>query len=120
MLDILRTKQTTILIFSQKSVQQIWRNFIIQLASTGHSLNTKKFTVYVLYFRTLIACQKSLDKECRPRSGSSLIRVFPVCYSVKHFFLNSSPDNQHLIENRKRKFRNFRILTVNHFNSLPA
>ena len=40
---------------------------------------------------------KSQDKQCRPRSDcfwrSSLIIVFPDCYSDKHF-MNSSPDNQ--------------------------
>ena len=34
-------------------------------------------------------CQIDLDKQCRPRR-SSLIRVFPVSYSNKHF-VNSSP-----------------------------
>ena len=61
-------------------------------------------TVNVLTFHTVVACQKDIDKQCRPRSAfwrsslivkqrrprwdcfwrSSLIRVFPVCYSDKH------------------------------------
>ena len=49
--------------------------------------------VNVLKFRTLVV-QKVIDKQRRPRS--SLIRVFPVCYSDKHF-VNCSPDNQHFI-----------------------
>ena len=66
----------------------------------------KRFTVNVLKFRTLIACQKGLDKLGRSRSDcfwrSSLIRKFPVCYSLNHF-VNSSTDNQHFIGNSKWK-----------------
>ena len=61
------------------------------------------YTVNVLKFRTLVACQQSLDKQCRPWSdcfwGSSLIWVFLVCYSDKHF-VNSHPDNHSLMENQ--------------------
>ena len=43
---------------------------------------------------------KRLDKQHRPRSDcfcrSSLIRVFPVCYSDNRL-VNFSPDNQQLI-----------------------
>ena len=46
-----------------------------------------EYIVNVLEFQTLIACQEGLDKQGRPRSDcvrrSSLIRVFPVCYSDK-------------------------------------
>ena len=52
-------------------------------------------TVNVLNFSALVACQIS-----QTHIRSSLIRVFPVCYSYKHF-VNSSPDNQHLLEDRK-------------------
>ena len=45
--------------------------------------------VNVLKFQTV--GEKSLDEQGRPRS--SLIRVFPVCFSDKHF-VSSSPDNQ--------------------------
>ena len=52
-------------------------------------LTISKNTVNVLIFRTLVVCQKGLDKQCRPRSDcfcrSSLIRVFSVCYSDKLF-----------------------------------
>ena len=48
----------------------------------------------------LLACLKGVDKHYRPRS--SLIRIFTVCYSVKHF-VNFIPDNDNYIENRKRK-----------------
>ena len=62
-------------------------------------------SVNYLNFWTLVICQKVLDKQCRPRSDcfwwSSLIRVFPVCYSDKHF-MNSSPEKKHLLEYRKR------------------
>ena len=68
------------------------------------------YTVNVLKFRTLVACPKGLDKKCRPRSDcfwrSSLIRVFPVCYSDKQL-VNSSSENQDLFENRKRKVFKF-------------
>ena len=53
------------------------------------------------YFQTL---SDPWDKQCRPRSNcfwrSSLIRVFPVCYSDKHF-ANSSPEKQHIIWEQK-------------------
>ena len=56
-------------------------------------------------FWTPVACQKGLDKQRRSRSDcfwrSSLIRIFPVCYSCMHF-VNSTLDNQQ-IENKKRK-----------------
>ena len=42
----------------------------------------------------------------------SLIRVFPVCYSDKHF-VNSSSDNPHFIRERKEKrVLNFRTFTI--------
>ena len=40
------------------------------------------------------------DKQRRPRWGC--FRIIPVCYSDK-YFVNSSPNNPHLFENRKRK-----------------
>ena len=52
-----------------------------------------------LKFRTQVVCQTGLGKQSRSRSDclrSSLIRVFPVCYSDKHF-VNFSPGNQHFI-----------------------
>ena len=58
----------------------------------------------VLKFTFLVACQKDLDKQHRPRSDcffrSSLIRVNPVCYFDEDF-VNSSRDI--LFESRKRK-----------------
>ena len=56
-------------------------------------------TVIVLKFRTLVACQKGLDKQRRPRSE---IRVFTVCYSKMHF-VNSSPDIQYFICEKRMK-----------------
>ena len=41
-------------------------------------------------------CQKGQDKQCNTFTTGSLIRIFPVCYSDKHF-VNSSSDKQHLI-----------------------
>ena len=45
-------------------------------------------------------------------SRSSLIRVFPVCYSDKHF-VNSDPDNKHFIRKQTGKsvqtFRTFAV-----------
>ena len=52
------------------------------------------------------ACQKDQDKQCRPISD-----IFPVNFSDKHF-VNSSPDNQQLFENRKRSVQNFRTFTT--------
>ena len=58
-----------------------------------HMINEPSGIMNVLKFRTIDVCLNSLDKQCRPRSDcffrSSLIRVFPVCYSDKHF-VNSS------------------------------
>ena len=76
--------------------------------------------------RTLVACQKGLDKLCRPRSDSfwrsSLIRAFPVCHSAKHF-INSSPDNQHFIWEQKeksvQKFRTFTLINTNVTQNSP-
>ena len=57
-------------------------------------------TVNILKFRTLAACQKGLDKQYSRRSDcfrrSSLISVFPLCCSNKHF-VNFSPQNKHFI-----------------------
>ena len=60
--------------------------------------------VNVLKFLTLVACLKDLDKQSRQNGffRSSLIRVFPVCYSDKHL-VNSSPDNQQFILKQKEK-----------------
>ena len=59
----------------------------------------KASMINVLKFLTLVSCQKGLDKQSRPRSDcfwrSSLIRVFPVCYSDMQF-MKFNPDNQHL------------------------
>ena len=72
------------------------------------------FSTWVLKFRTLVACQKGLDKQLRLRSDCfwSLTRVFPVCYSDKHF-VNSSPKNQHFVwEQEEKSVWNFRTFTV--------
>ena len=53
------------------------------------------FSKEVLKFGTLVVCPKGLDKQDRPSSdcfwGSSLIRVFPVCYSDKQFLKEFQP-----------------------------
>ena len=72
------------------------------------TIHHNKLTVKVLKFSTLV-CQKGLDKQFRPRSDcwrSSLIRVFPVCYSDKHFW-NSRPENQHFISDWREKVFKF-------------
>ena len=49
--------------------------------------------IKVLKFQTLSSCLLK-----RPTlKHHSLIKVFPVCYSDKHF-VNSSPENQHFVE----------------------
>ena len=67
--------------------------------------------VDVLKFQRLVVCQKKcIDKQCRPRPDrSSLIRVFPVCYSDKHFE-TFNPRNQHFISKRNKK--NVEILNI--------
>ena len=74
------------------------------------------YTINVLLFRTLLACQKGLDKQGRPRSDcffrSSLIRVFPVCYPTNILRIPALKTNT-LFKKRKRKsVRNFRTFTV--------
>ena len=64
---------------------------------------------------TLVACHKGLEKQRRPSSDcfwrSSLIRVFPICYSDKHF-VHSSPVNQYIIwEQKEKSVQNFRMFT---------
>ena len=58
---------------------------------------------YFAFWQALVGCV--LVKQYRPRSDCfwrlSLIRVFPVCYSEKHF-VNSNSDIQHLVANWKR------------------
>ena len=49
--------------------------------------------VNILKFQTLVACKKGLDKH---------VRLFPVSNSDKQF-VNSSPENQHFIWERKEK-----------------
>ena len=94
---------------------------VYNLISTYSLTNSQTIisTVNVLKFWTLIACQKGLDKQCRPRSDcfwrSSLIRIFAVCYSNQHF-VNSSPKTNILFESRKRKvFKNLEHLPYMHF-----
>ena len=54
----------------------------------------------------LLACQKGIEGR------GSLIRVFPVCYSDRHF-VNSSSDNQHFIwEQKKESVRCLRTFTL--------
>ena len=67
-------------------------------------------SVDFLKFWTLVACQKGSDKHGRTRSDcfwrSSLIWVYSVCYSGKHF-VNSGADYQHLILVKKKKCEKF-------------
>ena len=67
-------------------------------------------TVDILKFRTLIVCQKGLDKQCKPGQTDQGFSLF--CYSDK-YFENSSPDiTKNLFENRKcLKFKTFTTLT---------
>ena len=70
----------------------------------------------VVKFQTLVACQKGLDNQCRPRSDcfwrSCLIRVFPVCHADK-YFVNSSHNYQHFIwEQKEKSIQNFRKYTA--------
>ena len=62
----------------------------------------------------LVSAKKNPPKNEFSRSSPPLDQSLHVCnmYTDKHF-VNSSPDNQHLFENRKRKnVRNFRTHTV--------
>ena len=59
----------------------------------------------VLKFWTLLTCQKDHDKQCR----SSLIRVFPVCYSDKHF-VNFSTEKHFIWEQKEKGVQNLEHL----------
>ena len=60
---------------------------------SGYAGSQVLLTVKVLKFLTLVACEKGLDKQRRPKSDcfwrSTRIKVFPVCYS-NTLFVNSS------------------------------
>ena len=62
-------------------------------------------TVNVLKFQTLVACQKGLDKQCRPRSDcfwrSSLIRVSLFAILTSSWCIPVLI-TKNLVENRKR------------------
>ena len=95
MVRVLFYQQGCILRRSNKSVcSRCLRG--LPVTETKQDIDTMSMmgTVNVLKIRTLVACQKGLDKQRRPRSDcfcrSSLIWVFTVCYSDKHF-VNSSP-----------------------------
>ena len=80
--------------------------------------------VNILKLQTLVACQKGLDKQTRPRSDcfwrSSLIRVFPVCYSDKKS-VNSSSENQNFFENQYTWQTQNRLLLKKQFDQgLPC
>ena len=56
--------------------------------------------------------RQTIQTQIRLLLKSSLIKVFPVCYSHYHF-VTTSPDNQYFIFNQKKKsVRNFRIFTI--------
>ena len=73
-------------------------------------------TVNVLKFQKLVTCQACLDKQPRPRSDcfwrSSLIKVFSVCYSDKHFVISSLENKYFIWKQKGKSFRNFRTFTV--------
>ena len=73
-----------------------------------------------LRFWTLVAYQKGIDKQHRPRSDC-FWKSFPVCYFEKHF-VNSRPENQHFIWEQGEKsfwiFRTFTLYWVNLISSL--
>ena len=88
-----------------------WKPLGLNLA-LANLFSTKASTVnVVINFKHYSWLPKDLDKQCRPRSDcfsrSSLIRVFPVCYSDKHF-VNNSPNK----EQKEKSVQNFRTFTI--------
>ena len=65
---------------------------------TGFTVGYNKINFHkrCLKFSTLVFLQKGIGKQCKLRSRSSVVKVFPVRYSDKHF-VNSSPRNHHFI-----------------------
>ena len=59
----------------------------------------------------LVACHKGLDKQRRPKSDcfrrSSLIRVFPVCYSDKYFAFPALTTNISLRTGREKCLKSY-------------
>ena len=96
----------------QSRLQTVQTQIRLRLSTVNSydNVHTMKITVDVFKFQTLVAYQKGIDKQCRPRR-SSLIKVFPVYYSYKHF-VSSSPIEPHFTQEQKEKrVRNF-IVTV--------
>ena len=80
------------------------------LVSYGSSKNSKTSCLHFFLKRPrpgadVVWSASDLGKQCKPRSDcfrrSSLIRVFPVCYSCNNF-VNSIPDNHILFEKKKQ------------------
>ena len=71
----------------------------------------------------LVACQKGLDKQSRPRSDcfwrSSLIRVCSICYSDKHF-VNSSLINHIFFRTESEKCWKFLYVEGPEPNWIPV
>ena len=91
--------------------------FPIHLKQTKVSM---KLTEYILKKLTIAACQNGLDKQGNTRSDcfwrSSLILVFPACYSDKHCERHShSPGNQ--IFNLEQKERSVKWFLTSHQQS---
>ena len=82
------------------SVFWFWKIFLGFLQEKDVSM------VSLLKFWTLVVCRNGLDKQHKPRSNCfwrrSLIMVFPVCYSDKHF-VNFSLDNKLFIWKQNKK-----------------
>ena len=73
--------------------------------------------MYDKYLNLLhVKCSKISYTSCMPnkldKQRRSLIRVYPVCYSDKHF-VNSNLDNQHFIfEQKEKSVCNFCAFTI--------
>ena len=96
---------TLFILYIWTKIEQSWN--IVSWLEIKLELN--KTTVNVLKFG-IVVCHKSQDKQGRPRS--SLIRIFSVCFSDKHF-VSASPDNQHFNwEEKKKRVWNFRTVSI--------
>ena len=55
----------------------MWK-LIINEEKSIHACTQNDNTVDILKYQMLVACEKGIDKQCRPRSRSSLFRVLPL------------------------------------------
>ena len=101
----------------------MFENFQVLISVNGRKFPGTNLGKCLKISRYYSKCSKNLNASCLtkwPRKTAQTqirlllkkqIRVFPVCYSDKHF-VNSSTNNQHFIwEQKEKSVRNFKTFT---------